>query len=620
MPELVRDRARQPAPDEAVRRRLRPPDTLEGRILAVGALATVVLIALAHVNAWGLHLLWENVHWNVSAITAALAAGVATVRAQGRDRLVRAGAFGGLALWALYAATWSIETVLGIATFPSFADIFGLSILLPIGIVVVATVHGRLTRAEEIAVYIDTALVGSATLAAILILIGSQAYAIGGPAAVVVFLYPLLFLTVAAAGVVTLVAIRHPVRLTGGFPMLAGAAVVGVAFLGWLVPAALGETTSGDLASHLFSVGVLIAGVGAATWRDETATGRTYVAVSGWLMRAIGPFAASITLLALLRESPEIEPLGPVIRLTVVITGVMFIVRQGVLLRERTGALHEIRELQSENHRLVDELRAELAERNRVQDQLVEASRMAAVGELAAGVAHEINNPLTGVLGYSELLLDDLDAADPRRADVQTIRTEAMRARSIVRSLRDFARPRPPQAVPTDLDELVARTVDLVRYPLELSGVIITESYAEMPAIDLDPQAIQQVVLNVVTNAMQAMPDGGTLRVRTAVHGDQAVITIADDGVGMEEAVAAQAFVPFFSGRRASGAPGLGLSVSLGLVESHQGTIRLHSRVGAGTTVEIRLPLIVTVDSTDDPVGADQSLADERMTAGSGAA
>jgi signal transduction histidine kinase len=424
-----------------------------------------------------------------------------------------------------------------------------------------------------------------------------------------------MFLTVAGAGVVTLVAIRHPVRLTGGFPMLAGAAVIGIAFLGWLVPAALGEVTPGDLSSHLFSVGVLIVGVGAATWRDETATGRTYMAVSGWLSRGIGPLAAGITLLGLLRDSSEIEPLDPVIRLTVFITGVMFIVRQALLLRERTVALSEIRELQSENHRLVDELRAELAERIRVQDQLVETSRMAAIGELAAGVAHEINNPLTGVLGYSELLLDDLDAADPRRADVQTIRTEAMRARSIVRALRDFARPRPPQPVPTDLDELVARTVDLVRYPLELSGVMIEESYAEMPAVELDPQAIQQVVLNVVTNAMQAMPDGGTLRVRTAAHGAEAVVTIEDDGVGMEEAVAAQAFVPFFSGRRSSGAPGLGLSVSLGLVESHHGSIRLHSQIGVGTTVEIRLPLIVAVDSTGDPV-----VVDELLAAGSGAA
>jgi signal transduction histidine kinase len=569
------------------------------------------------VNAWGLHELWENLHWNISALSATLAVGVATVRAKRRDRLVRAGALGAFALWSAYAVTWSVELLLGIATFPSFADIFGLTLVLPIGVVVVATVHGRLTPAEEAAVYIDSALVGSAVLSLILVVIGPVAYSIGGAASLLVYLYPLMFLSVAGAGVVTLVAIRHPVGLTGGFPMLAGAAVVGVAFLGWLAPEALGHDTSGELASHLFSVGVLLAGLGAATWRDETATGARYVAAATRLTRAIGPLAAGVTLLALLWESAAIEPLEPVIRLTVVVTGVMFVIRQGLLLRERSAALREIGDLQAENSRLVDELRAELAEHIRIQDQLVAASRMAAVGELAAGVAHEINNPLTGVLGYSELLLDDLDVEDPRRADVQTIRSEAMRARSIVRALRDFARPRPPQPVPTALDDLVARTVDLVRYSLELSGVIITESYAEMPAIELDPQSIQQVVLNVVTNAMQAMPDGGTLRVRTAVHGDEAVITIADDGVGMEETVAAQAFVPFFSARRASGAPGLGLSVSLGLVESHHGTIRLHSQPGVGTTVEIRLPLVAAPAAGEPLVAA--PAAGEPVEAANGA-
>ncbi|HET9520048.1 MAG TPA: ATP-binding protein [Candidatus Limnocylindrales bacterium] len=594
MPELVRDRERQPRPDDSVRRRFHVPQTLEGRILALGTLVTVVLIALSQANAWGLHTVWEHAHWNIASVSATLAVVVATARAEGRDRLVRAGAAGALGLWSLYTATWSVEVFLGIATFPSFADVFGLLIVVPIGVFVVATVRGRLTRAEESAVYLDVALVGAAALAATLVLIGGAAYTVGGAASVIVFLYPLLFLTITGAGVVTLVAIRHPVRLTGGLPLLGGAGVIALAFFGWLVPAALGESTSGTLASHLFSVGVLLAGLGGATWREETATGPRYTAAATWLSRTIGPIAASITLLALFREAPDMEPLEPYVRLTVVITGVMFIVRQGLLLRERTFALNEIRALQSENRRLVDELRAELAERIHVQDRLVAASRMAAVGELAAGVAHEINNPLTGVLGYSELLLDDLDTGDPRRADVQTIRTEAMRARAIVRALRDFARPRPPQPIATDLRELVARTIDLVRLPLERSGVMIAESYGEMPAIELDQQSIQQVVLNVATNAMQAMPDGGTLRVRTAVHGDEAVITIADDGVGMEEAVAAQAFVPFFSGRRASGAPGLGLSVSLGLVESHHGNIRLHSQVGVGTTVEIRLPVVAS--------------------------
>ncbi len=273
-------------------------------------------------------------------------------------------------------------------------------------------------------------------------------------------------------------------------------------------------------------------------------------------------------------------------------TGILVVIRQALLLRERTHTLAEVRTLHDENDRLVDELRAELVERERVQDQLLNASRLAAVGELAEGVAHEVNNPLTAVLGFSEILLEDIAPEDPRRPDVEQIRDAALRARSIVRALRDFARPQEPQLVPTDLPDLIGRMLELVRFPLARSGVIIRESHAELPLIELDPQAIQQVILNVLTNAMQAMPEGGTLQVETSIRGADAVVRIIDDGVGMDQSVAAQAFVPFFSARHAAGSTGLGLSVSVGLVESHNGTITLESTPGVGTTVEITLPIV----------------------------
>lgn len=297
-----------------------------------------------------------------------------------------------------------------------------------------------------------------------------------------------------------------------------------------------------------------------------------------------------------------------IVRVAAFVTGTVFIIRQALLLRERTNMLAEVRTVHEENDRLVRALRGELLERERVQDQLVNATRLAAVGELAAGVAHEVNNPLTSVLGFAEILLEDLDLGDPRREDVQTIREAALRARSIIRALRDFARPLQPELVPTDLPDLVVRMTDLVRYPLTQAGVVIIESHADLPRIELDPQAMQQVILNVLTNAMQAMPEGGSLRIATAIRGSQAVITIADDGTGMDEVVAARAFVPFFSGRHTVESPGLGLSISLGLVESHRGTIRLDSADGVGTTVEISLPIVtsdvVPLDGMPDLVPA----------------
>lgn len=312
----------------------------------------------------------------------------------------------------------------------------------------------------------------------------------------------------------------------------------------------------------------------------------------------MGPIAAVIAFVAVLLALPP--PAEAIVAVAAFLAITLFVVRLSVLLRERTTTLAEVRSIHEENHRLVGELREALLERDRTQHQLINDTRLAAVGELAAGVAHEVNNPLTSVLGFAEILLEDLDHEDPRRQDVQTIRDSALRARAIVRALRDFARPGRPALTPTDLPDLIVRMTDLVRYPLTRAGVIIAESHAELPLITLDPQAIQQVILNVLTNAMQAMPDGGSLRIESSIRGSTAVVTITDDGVGMDEIVAAQAFVPFFSSGREAGSSGLGLSASLGLVESHGGTIRLWSKEGVGTTVVISLPIVADRTRTDD--------------------
>jgi signal transduction histidine kinase len=225
---------------------------------------------------------------------------------------------------------------------------------------------------------------------------------------------------------------------------------------------------------------------------------------------------------------------------------------------------------------------------------MIQASRAAAVGDLAAGVAHEVNNPLTGVLGFAEILIEEAGPDDPRRADLETIRDEALRARDIVRALRDFSNPRPPALAATDVSALVHQTVELVRYTIEHRGITIEEDLPALPPILIDGSAIQQAVLNILTNARQAMDGDGRLRVAVRAEGDGRLITIADDGVGMDADTARLAFDPFFSGRddttELEPSAGLGLSVSNGLIASHGGTIRIDSRPGRGTTVEIRLP------------------------------
>jgi two-component system NtrC family sensor kinase len=248
--------------------------------------------------------------------------------------------------------------------------------------------------------------------------------------------------------------------------------------------------------------------------------------------------------------------------------------------------------MQREKGRLVADLEDRIVEAGRVQAQVVASSKRAAVGELSAAVAHEVNNPLQGILGYAEILLRDADEDGSPREELEVIRSEALRARSIVQSLMEFARPRRPDRRPTDLAGLLSGTLDLMRYHLEHGGVTIVERYTDLPPIELDPDAIRQAVLNVVNNAVQAVPvGGGTLTIQTRWEGADAVIVVTDSGVGMDADTLEHAFLPFFTTRDTHLGTGLGLSVTQGIVEAHGGRVRLTSAPGAGTTVVIHLPL-----------------------------
>ena len=559
------------------------------RVILLGVLVSTPLMILALGDVGGLATLWRNLHWSLASIAAFAATLLGARSATGRVGTIRRAAAAAFGLWMLSTVTYGVLALIGASSIPSIATGFAAAMFVPAAFVLIKAVQGRLTLAEEVAVYFDSALMVMLIGTVLILVHGQAALALPTVTGLSALAFPTAFLGLAAAGFVVFMAIRLPLSARGGFAMIAGSGIIGLANLGFVVPTVTGSV-AGGISASLFSVGTLLAAFGAATWRDETDDSPRYVAATRLFTRIIGPTAASVTFLALLITLTP--PMDTIIRVVAFVTGILVVIRQALLLRERTHTLSEVQTLHDENDRLVDELRAELVERERVQGQLLHASRLAAVGELAEGVAHEVNNPLTAVLGFSEILLEDLEPEDPRRSDVETIRDAALRARSIVRALRDFARPPEPQLVPTDLRDLISRMLELVRFPLARSGVIIRESHAELPLIELDSQAIQQVVLNVLTNAMQAMPDGGTLSIETSVQGPEAVVRITDDGVGMDESVASQAFVPFFSARHAAGSTGLGLSVSVGLVESHNGTITLESAPGVGTTVEIRLPIV----------------------------
>lgn len=566
-----------------------PPAEPAVRVILLGLLVSTPLMILALGDVGGLSVLWHNLHWILASVAAFAATLLGARSASGRVGTIRRAAAAAFGLWMLSTVTSGLLALIGASSIPSVATGFAAAMFVPAAFVLIKAVQGRLTLAEEVAVYFDSALLVMLIGVVLILAHGQAALARPTLTSVSALAFPTAFFGLAAAALVVFMAIRLPLAPRGGFVLVAGSAIIGLANLGSVTPTVTGSVAAG-IPAALFSVGTLVAAFGAATWRDETDDSPRYVAATRYFTRVVGPTAASVTFLALLLTLTP--PIDTIIRFVAFVTGILVVTRQALLLRERTHTLSEVRTLHDENDRLVNELRAELIERERVQDQLLHASRLAAVGELAEGVAHEVNNPLTAVLGFSEILLEDLEPEDPRRPDIETIRDAALRARSIVRGLRDFARPLDPQLVPTDLRDLISRMLDLVRFPLARSGVIIRETHAELPLIQLDPQAIQQVVLNVLTNAMQAMPEGGTLRVESSIRGTDVVVRISDDGVGMDDSVASQAFVPFFSARHAAGSTGLGLSVSVGLVESHNGTITLESAPGVGTTVEITLPIV----------------------------
>ena len=244
-----------------------------------------------------------------------------------------------------------------------------------------------------------------------------------------------------------------------------------------------------------------------------------------------------------------------------------------------------------ENGVLLGRVRRQLVEVQRVQQQLIQASKLGAIGELAAAVAHEVNNPLTGILGFAELLMAGIPDDDPRHEEAAVIRDEAVRARTIVRSLLEFARPRPPRRIPSDVNDLARSTLELIRYRASEADVRIFSEYGDLPRLEIDPDACKQVLLNLFNNAIDAMPRGGELRVSTFAEPDRVGIVVADAGVGMDDETRSRVFAPFFSTRAGSGGgSGLGLSVSRQIVESHGGTIDVESTPGRGSVFTVWLP------------------------------
>jgi two-component system NtrC family sensor kinase len=224
--------------------------------------------------------------------------------------------------------------------------------------------------------------------------------------------------------------------------------------------------------------------------------------------------------------------------------------------------------------------------------QLVESEKLASVGRLAAGVAHEINNPLTGILTYAEAMREELDPGpSQRRADLDAIIGEAQRCRDIVHRLLDFARQRPVAMVAANLTELVERVTRLLERQPPFQKVAIAHRLAsDLPQVRIDTNQMHQVVVNLLLNAAESMPQGGVITVSTrlAANGAQVVLAVSDTGTGIPPEVRTRLFEPFFTTKPRG--TGLGLAVAWGIVQRHGGSLSFESDAGRGTTFTVELP------------------------------
>jgi len=249
---------------------------------------------------------------------------------------------------------------------------------------------------------------------------------------------------------------------------------------------------------------------------------------------------------------------------------------------------------------LEDRVEQKTKELKRAHDHMLHVEKMASIGKMAAVVAHEVNNPLSGILTYAKLLRKWVASGQVEREKreeamqcLELIASESRRCGELVKNLLTLSRTAPMNVQSTDLRTVIDRCLLLVRHPLELGGIQLHLNLAEdVPRVPCDPAQMEQVFLALIMNAIDAMPRGGNLWIETALSNDETEIKIQvrDDGAGIAPDVLAQIFEPFLTTKESGHGVGLGLAISRGIVERHHGRIEVESELGRGTTFTVTLP------------------------------
>ncbi|RJQ13667.1 MAG: PAS domain-containing protein [Nitrospiraceae bacterium] len=235
----------------------------------------------------------------------------------------------------------------------------------------------------------------------------------------------------------------------------------------------------------------------------------------------------------------------------------------------------------------------DITETRRLKDQIYHLDKLSSLGTLTSGVAHEINNPLTGIIGYTEMLLMN-DVEGTTKKYLRNIYDSAIRCKKIVENMLTFSRQTPARKSPENISEIIDRTIELHEYWLKSTNIEIIRNYGETPYVDVDRQQIQQVILNLLINAEHAISETGRrgrIEFKTAYDGKSGniLITVSDNGAGIPPEILPRIFDPFFTTKPVNIGTGLGLSIAHGIIAEQGGTIDAKSEVGAGTSFTITL-------------------------------
>jgi len=318
-----------------------------------------------------------------------------------------------------------------------------------------------------------------------------------------------------------------------------------------------------------------------------------YAAVT---FRAWGALSVSFVLLCIVLPraffySPYADPL------TRSLLSTMLIIFVGFLIAILANRVEKEEKARAELNIAHQELTTYVQRLKENEEQLIQAEKLTSLGQLAASIAHEVNNPLAGILVYTQLLAKNINSdkfSKEAALDYLTkMENELTRSTRLIRNLLDFARQSPPALREVNANEVLERALDLAAHSAELQHIqVIKELDPSLPTLMADFDQLQQVCTNLIINAIQAMPDGGKLTIHTSADSDgQLRIAVQDTGCGISKENQRKLFTPFFTTKEKGKGVGLGLAVAYGIIQRHQGRIEVQSKEGEGTTFTIYLPL-----------------------------